>query len=336
VVSEIVPDLTARSIVSINPSLPCDGCPFKRDLLLRSTIGAIASDSSPHCTEFRGDLATRIEREAILAGSTRRKERSVMSEGNIRFLGTGTAFNHDGRGSQSLLVSPVGTTPFLVDAGPTVMSAIMHQRVDCRGVDRLFLTHLHGDHTAGWPFLLLHFVVLHERRAPFEVYGPVGTEECLEELARRCYGEVLERRRFDLRFHELEVAHEAGLVVGADLSLETWPMRHHSSSIGLRFGFGRNGRSETLAVSGDTGWCEGLERLATGAGLLVLECTTVHPGVDVHLSLDEIRDGMPRLGAKRVILNHLTDEVAEALAIDPIPGLTAAHDGMDVALEEQS
>lgn len=256
-----------------------------------------------------------------------------MPQGRITFLGTGTAFNHDGRGSQCLVVEPTGTSSFLVDAGPTMMGAMMRERIDSTAIDRLFLTHLHGDHFAGWPFLLLHFVILQERRAPFDVYGPPGTRECLEDLARLCYGELLDRRRFDLRFHELKVAHGGGLEVGSGLTLDTWPMRHHPSSIGLRFEVAAGTHRINVAISGDTGWCDGLERLAAGSDLLVLECTSLRRESDLHLCLDEVREKIESLEVERVILNHLTDEVAESLAIDPIPGVIAAHDGMVLALD---
>jgi ribonuclease BN (tRNA processing enzyme) len=256
-----------------------------------------------------------------------------MQYGRITFLGTGTAFNHDARGSQSLLFESSGAAPFLVDAGPTMMGAIMRERLDCMTIDRLFLTHLHGDHVAGWPFLLLHFVILHERRTPFEVYGPVGTRECLEGLSRLCYGELLDRRLFDLRFHELEVAIADGMEAGPGLTLDTMPVQHHPSSIGLRFSIGNGVDACAVAVSGDTGWCDNLERLAVGADLLVLECTSVDPGADVHVSLEEVRDRIGRLDARQVVLTHLTDEVAESLAIDPVPRVSAAYDGMVLTLD---
>lgn len=252
-----------------------------------------------------------------------------MSGTTIHVLGTGTAFNDDGRRSAGLLFRPGVGGAFLVDAGPTLMVPLMHEQVGYADVDRLVLTHLHGDHVAGWPFLLLHLVVRQQRTRPFDVYGPIGTRRALEELAKLCYGEVFDLRRFELRFHELEVASRAGIDLGQGLSLDTIPVRHHASSIGLRFRLpGGRSRPRVVAVSGDTGWCDELEELAAAADLLVLECSSVEPAVDTHVSLEELRDGRPRLRADQVLLVHLTDEVARKLAIDPIPGVIAASDGL--------
>jgi ribonuclease BN (tRNA processing enzyme) len=83
-----------------------------------------------------------------------------------------------------------------------------------------------------------------------------------------------------------------------------------------------------LAVSGDTGWCDNLERLGEGCDLLILECSSTRAESPTHLSLDEIRSGRERLGNGRIALVHLPDAVAQELAIDPVPLLFCAHDGM--------
>jgi len=242
----------------------------------------------------------------------------------IQFLGTGNAFNTDGRGTQSILFAPEAASPFLVDLGPTSVQAMVRFDVDRRKIDRLFLTHLHGDHTAGWPFLLLNMVVLDRRTRPFDVYGPVGTRSALEGLAGICFQDALERQSFDVRYHELPVEPQEGIQGRQGMQFDILPMEHHSSSIGYRFHLDGN----SIGVTGDTGWCDSLEQLAAGCDVLIVECTSVQPEARTHLCLDEIRAARTRLGDVQVLLIHLTDAVAEDLARDPVPNLLATYDGM--------
>jgi ribonuclease BN (tRNA processing enzyme) len=247
-----------------------------------------------------------------------------MASPLIQFLGTGNAFNTDGRGTQSILFAPGSASPFLVDLGPNSIYAMVRFDVDWRKIDRLFLTHLHGDHMAGWPFLLLNMVILDRRTRPFDVYGPEGTRSALEGLAGLCFQDVLERQSFDIRYHELSVAEQGGVQGRQGMQFDVLPMEHHPSSIGYRF----HVDGSSIGVSGDTGWCDSLEQLAEGCSVLILECTSVQPESRNHLCLEEIRSGRDRLGEGQVLLVHLSDDVAEDLARDPVPNLLATYDGM--------
>ena len=241
----------------------------------------------------------------------------------LRCLGTGTAFNDDGRGSQAIFVERSTGAPFLVDFGPTGMAGLRRAGLTTSNLDRLFLTHLHGDHTAGWPFLLLQMIARDNRERPFAVFGPQGTRRTLEALAELCYQEALMAPEFELSYRELPVARAAGLAAGEGIVFDTYPMEHHPSSIAYRFQI--DGRR--IGVSGDTAWTEQLETLASECDTLILECTSVDPLPVAHVALEQLRQRRGRLACPRVFLVHLTDEVAEALGRDPIPGVIATYDG---------
>jgi len=252
-----------------------------------------------------------------------------VSTALVQLLGTGTAFNADGRGSQAVLVRPAGGPGLLLDVGPTAPAAMMRFGVATDGIDRLLVTHLHGDHTAGWPLLALHLRFNDRRQRPFHVHGPRGSRRCLEGLLALCYDDVVAGPGlgFDVVYHELELAAAAGLEAGA-LRFDTLPMDHHPTSLAYRLRLG----SRVLAVSGDTRWCANLELLARGVDLLILECTSIEPHPHAHVSLRELRQRAERLECGRIVLVHLPDEVAADLAADPIPRVCAGHDGLELVL----
>lgn len=249
---------------------------------------------------------------------------------SIVFLGTGNAFNGDGRGSQALLIRRQRGRSILVDAGPTVGMGLQRCSVDTAEIGQVFITHLHGDHVAGWPFLLLHMVFLEGRSASLEVLGPEGVEACLGGLAELCYGDVFPggKAPFPLRFRELAVREDDGVDCGDGVTVDILPLEHHPSSIAYCFHLG----GKNVGISGDTRWCPNLERLARRSDVLVLECTTRSPGEAKHVSLDEIRGHADLFAERRTALVHLTDAIAEDLEGEPIAGVVAASDGMVLEL----
>jgi len=113
-------------------------------------------------------------------------------------LGTGTP-NADPERSGPAVAIVVGNAVYLVDAGPGIVRrAALAARVDSiaalsnRNLRRVFLTHLHSDHTAGLPDLMLSPWVL-ERTAPLEVYGPPGTKRMVD-LLEQAYSEDIQIR----------------------------------------------------------------------------------------------------------------------------------------------
>ena len=118
---------------------------------------------------------------------------------HLVLLGTGTP-NADPDRSGPAVAVVVNGTAYLVDAGPGVVrraAAAARRGISALAaprLDRVFLTHLHSDHTVGLPDLLLTPWVL-ERERPLEVFGPRGTAEMTRHLVAAYDADI--RRRID-------------------------------------------------------------------------------------------------------------------------------------------
>ena len=126
----------------------------------------------------------------------------------IVLLGTGTPNAEPDRSGPSVAIV-VNDTPYLVDFGPGVVRRAMAafqsgiKALEPKRLKRAFATHLHSDHTAGYPDLILTPWVL-ERDEPLEVYGPEGIQAMTEHILAAYQQDV------DERLHGLEPANESG------------------------------------------------------------------------------------------------------------------------------
>ena len=75
----------------------------------------------------------------------------------------------------------IGNKVFLFDAGPGVMRRLNAAKLPNTGVTALFITHLHSDHTLGYPDLIFTSWVM-GRKIPLETYGPVGLQRMTDHL----------------------------------------------------------------------------------------------------------------------------------------------------------
>src|SRR5205085_5993617 len=107
-------------------------------------------------------------------------------------LGSGDAFSSGARGNTCWLVED-GAPLCAVDLGPTGLLALRRLGRDPQELHAVHFTHLHGDHIAGWPFLLVDAVYRAHRTAPLAVSGPPGTRDRLQALWTACYSSAAER-----------------------------------------------------------------------------------------------------------------------------------------------
>lgn len=247
-----------------------------------------------------------------------------MTQTIVHLLGTGDAFGSGGR-LQSCALVEAGTTRVLVDCGASVLPSLRRARIDPNTVDTVLLTHLHGDHYGGVPFLLMDAHYASARARPLVIAGPPGVEACVHQLHEALFaGTSRLPVTFDLRFVDLDPAHPE--------ELAGWcvrPVRVEHSSRATCFGLRLERESSVVAFSGDTAWADTLGDLARGADLFVCECYGFESAPPGHLDYRTLMAHRADLTCTRLLLTHMGDEMIRRA---PSLEIEAAWDGMVVTL----
>ncbi len=220
----------------------------------------------------------------------------------VTFLGSGDAFHAGGRGHSCYLVEDA-LGAVAVDFGATALAALRRLAKDSAALDAILVTHLHGDHFAGLPFLLLDAVHRHRRERPLIVAGPPGIEARVRALTQACYGDVLAKARFDLRFMQWQEGREIAVAGRLVLPVPALHPDPPERAFSLRVTTG----GVVVAFTGDTGRSDALADLAAGADLFVAECALWDEDYDRHLRRADWEDLLPRLSCPLVAFTHMGD-----------------------------
>ncbi|MGE0718582.1 MAG: MBL fold metallo-hydrolase [Alphaproteobacteria bacterium] len=242
----------------------------------------------------------------------------------LRFLGCGDAFGSGGRFQTCFLVTAPSAT-FLVDCGASSMIAIRRFGVDPNAIDAVLVTHLHGDHFCGLPFLLLDAQLVSRRTRPLVVAGPPGLASRLTEAMEVMFpGSSTARRPFALDVVELPPG--APSMVGA-VSVTPYEMVHWCGAPPYALRVAVDGK--VLTYTGDTEWTAAIVDAASGADLFVAEAYFHDKRMKYHLDWATLERHLPAIGARRVVLTHLS---ADMLGRAPPAGVEVAEDGLEIAV----
>jgi ribonuclease BN (tRNA processing enzyme) len=268
-----------------------------------------------------GHSATRAPRHAARSTRAGDAPQRVM---RITVLGSGDAFGAGGR-FHSAYLSEVDGATFLLDCGPSILQAAKQVEWDLAKLDAVLLTHLHGDHFGGVPFLFMEYRYETPRTRPFRIYGPDGTERRVKALFAALYERTAaEPLPFPVEYRELT----AGETVELGAARVTALTVHHVPEL-TAFAYRVEAEGRTFLYSGDTAWSDELAAHARGVDLFVCECSTFETQLDIHVSYPEIAARASELGCRRLVLSHLGSEPLRRL--DEVR-LECARDGMTLDL----
>jgi ribonuclease BN (tRNA processing enzyme) len=241
----------------------------------------------------------------------------------LTIVGCGDAFGSGGRTNTCFWLETAKGT-IAVDFGASALPALKARRLDPNAIGAIVLSHLHGDHFGGLPFLLLDYQFLARRERPLTIAGPPGTRARLDAALEAFFPKAGGTKwRFPWAVQEIAVGVESD-VLGH--SLQTAEVIHQSGapSTALRLSDGE----KTFAYSGDTEWTEALLPIAAQADLFICECYAYAGKMTGHLSWEILKPRLADLNAKRTTLTHMNPSVLDRLDEIKAAGVLIAADGL--------
>ena len=210
----------------------------------------------------------------------------------------------------------------LLDCGAGVTS-VLRDLIDVQDLDGIWISHMHPDHC--FDLQILAMVRSYQRnsvqprdrnetgRCP--LYLPIGATEKVKAVNDLYQADTPEYQYFNSMFTDefecIEYSPRDTLKLG-DCTMQTMPMVHAGGSSAIRIS---DAEGKSIVYSGDTGWCDQLVDLATGADLLVCETTVDEPDKSGqgHLCAREAGRVAAESGTEHLLLTHFFDVTDDAL-----------------------
>jgi ribonuclease BN (tRNA processing enzyme) len=226
-----------------------------------------------------------------------------MASVRVRFVGCGDAFASGGR-LQACFHLDGGEEPLLIDCGATSLVALKRERIDPTTISWIALSHLHGDHFGGIPWLVLDGQ-FNDRTKTLTIAGPPGTRERVGAAFEALYpGSAGAERPFEIRFIEMRARTPSTL---GPATITPFEVVHGGGAppYALRIEYA----GKVIAYSGDTEWTDELIEASRDADLFVCECNFFDKQVPGHLNYRTLLEKRPQLACKRIVLTHMSDDM---------------------------
>ncbi len=239
----------------------------------------------------------------------------------FQFVGCGDAFGSGGRFNTCFHLSGRRAN-FLIDCGASSLIALKRLGIAPNEIQTILITHFHADHFAGIPFFVLDAQFFSKRTQPLVIAGPDGLETWYMRVMETAFpGSSRTRQRFDLTLLELPAGEPTEI---GDLTVTPQCVRHGNRG-GPFFALRVEVEDRVIAYTGDTEWTDTLIESARGADLFVAEAYFRDKRVPLHLDLATLEPHLAAIGAKRVVLTHMSDDM---LARRAEVAYETAEDGM--------
>jgi ribonuclease BN (tRNA processing enzyme) len=231
---------------------------------------------------------------------------STVGAVTVTFAGSGDAFGSGGRYQACIHLQGHGFDPFLLDCGASSLPALKRLGLSPNDVGAVVVSHLHGDHFGGLPFLILdgHFA---RRTKSLTVAGPAGISPRLHDAMECLFpGSSTIPRRFGIDIVEL---HPGSVATIAGATISAFEVEHPSGAppLALRLDLG----AKRISYTGDTAWTDALIEVTEGADLLIAEAYYRDKYIPYHLRQSDLAAHRDQLHCRRIVITHMSTDMLD-------------------------
>ncbi len=228
----------------------------------------------------------------------------MESEYSLQVLGSGDAFGSGGKNQTSFYVK----TPeinLLIDCGPCTLSSLKSNQLSTNDIDVIVLSHFHGDHFSGVPFILLDAALIEKRKKKLKIISPMDGEWKIKQLFNLLFPgseKIFDDLDIDFVYYDkYETIKDEKFSITAFPAIHSEQVFPHSLKVCIG--------EKIVGYSGDTSWTEDLIEVAKNADLFICECNFYSGEFEGHMNYKLLENKQNLFKCNRLLLTHLGNEM---------------------------
>lgn len=229
----------------------------------------------------------------------------------IQLIGTGNLYSK--YNSACTLVNE----DLLVDVPNGVLKQLLNTKNNVEKIDKLLITHMHGDHTADIPFLLKYLYDDRKVIGKLKIIGPIGIENKVKELFKAFNLKYkLNEQIIYIELQENEIVYNSNV----GYKIKAIPVLHGNEKPAYGYII-----DEKLGLTGDSSICSGVENIVENSQVIIADCSRIE-GTESHMGIDNLKY-LSQKYKKTIIPTHMKDATRVELKNNILENILIKNDG---------